>query len=68
MNPETFNLGVRKFLKTVGVSSQREIEQAVAKAIANGTITGTETLVATMTLKIDALRLDVKYDGDIALQ
>jgi hypothetical protein len=68
MNLENFNLGVRKFLKTVGVSSQREIEQAVAMAIANGTIAGTETLVATMTLKIDALRLDVKYDGDIALQ
>ena len=32
MNEETFNLSIRKFLKIVGVSSQREIEQAVAKA------------------------------------
>ena len=36
MNEETFNLSIRKFLKMVGVNSQREIEQAVAKAIAAG--------------------------------
>ncbi len=46
MNEETFNLGIRKFLKMVGVNSQREFEQAVAKAIAEGRITGTETLAA----------------------
>jgi hypothetical protein len=68
MNPESFNLGLRKFLKTVGVSSQREIEQAVAKAIAAGTLSGTETLAATMTLRIDALGLDVTFEGEIALQ
>ena len=38
MDQETFNLSIRKFLKTVGVSSQREIEQALAKAVAAGTI------------------------------
>ena len=42
MNEETFNLSIRKFLKMVGVNSQREIEQAVAKAIAAGAIAGTE--------------------------
>jgi hypothetical protein len=68
MNPDTFNLGLRKFLKTVGVSSQREIEQAVAKAIAAGTISGAETFAATMTLRIDALGLDVTFEGEIALQ
>ena len=47
MDQEIFNLSIRKFLKTVGVSSQREIEQAVAKAIAAGTIGGAETLAAT---------------------
>ena len=36
MNDETFNLSIRKFLKMVGVSSQRDIEQAVAKAVAAG--------------------------------
>ena len=68
MDQETFNLSIRKLLKTVGVSSQHEIEQAVANAIATGTITGGETLAAAMTLHIAALRLDVRFDGEIKLQ
>ena len=68
MDQETFNLSIRKLLKTVGVSSQREIEQAVAKAIAAGTIDGGETLAVTMTLQIAALRLEVRFDGEIKLQ
>ena len=68
MDNETFNLSIRKFLKMVGVNSQREMEQAVAKAVAAGAIAGTETLAATMTLEIPALRLKVKFDGDIELQ
>jgi hypothetical protein len=63
MNEETFNLSIRKFLKTVGVSSQREIEQAVAKAVAAG-VAGT-SFPATMTLSIPGLKLDVKFDGEI---
>ena len=68
MDNETFNLSIRKFLKMVGVNSQREMEQAVAKAVAAGSIAGTQTLAATMTLEISALRLKVKFDGDIELQ
>ncbi len=67
MDQEIFNLSTRKFLKTVGVGSQHEIERAVANAIAAGTLTGTETFTATMTLHIGALKLDVKYDGEIKL-
>lgn len=68
MNEETFNLSIRSFLKMVGVNSQRQIEQAVAKAIAAGTIAGTERLAATMYLKVGALNLDVHFDGDIKLE
>ena len=68
MDQEIFNLSIRKFLKTIGVSSQREIEQAVAKAIAAGAIVGAETLAATMTLRVAGLQLDVRFDGDIQLQ
>jgi hypothetical protein len=68
MDEETFNLSIRKFLKTVGVSSQREIEHAVAKALAAGTIGDTATLPASMTLRIDGLQLDVRFDGEIQLQ
>jgi Family of unknown function (DUF6494) len=68
MDQDTFNISIRKFLKTVGVGSQREIEQAVAQAIADQRIGGGETLPATMTLRIDALGLDITFDGEIALQ
>ena len=68
MNEETFNISIRKFLKVVGVSSQREIEQAVARAVADGTIKGTETLPAKMTLEIAGLKLSVPFDGEIKLQ
>ena len=67
MDQETFNLSIRKFLKTVGVGSQHEIEQAVAKALAEGTLAGGESLAATMTLQIATLRLEVKFDGQIRL-
>jgi hypothetical protein len=68
MDEEVFNLSLRKFLKMVGVSSQREIEQAVAKAIQDGAIAGTESFPATMTLEIAALKLRIAFDGDIKLQ
>jgi hypothetical protein len=68
MNEETFNLSIRKFLKVVGISSQREIERAVVKAIADGRISGTEAFPATMTLEVAGLKLSVKFDGEIKLQ
>ncbi|HXD40827.1 MAG TPA: DUF6494 family protein [Ramlibacter sp.] len=68
MNEETFNISIRKFLKVVGVSSQRDIEQAVAKAVADGAIAGTESFPATMTLEIPALKLNVQFDGEIRLE
>jgi hypothetical protein len=68
MDEEVWNLSLRKFLKMVGVSSQREIEQAVAKAIQDGAIAGTESFPATMTLEIAGLKLRVAFDGDIKLQ
>ena len=68
MNEETFNLSIRKFLKMVGIGSQREIEQAVAKAVADGRIAGTESFPAIVTLEIAGLKLDVKFDGEIRLQ
>ncbi|MGO9947885.1 MAG: DUF6494 family protein [Steroidobacteraceae bacterium] len=52
MNEETLNLSIRKFLKTVGVNSQREIEQAIARAITAGASSGTETYPAKMALAI----------------
>jgi hypothetical protein len=67
MDEETFNLSIRKFLKTVGVSSQREIERAAAAALDAGWIAGTESFAARMTLEIDGLKLKVVFDGAIDL-
>jgi hypothetical protein len=68
MNEETFNLSIRKFLKLVGIGSQREIERAALKAIEEGAISGTETFPATVTLEVAGLKLSVKFDGEIILQ
>jgi Family of unknown function (DUF6494) len=67
MNEETFNLGVRKFLKQFGVTAQREMEKAVREAIRSGHLTGTETLKAHATLAIDGLPLHVAIDDDLPL-
>ena len=68
MDQETFNLSIRKFLKMVGVNSQREIEQAVQKAVMAGKVQGTETFPAKMTLEIPALGVKVPFDGEIRLK
>jgi 16S rRNA U516 pseudouridylate synthase RsuA-like enzyme len=68
MNPDTFNMSVRKFLKHVGVHSQREIEAAVERAIATGKVKGDERLKATMTLVVDGIALEVEFKDDIALE
>jgi hypothetical protein len=68
MNEDVFNMSIRKFLKTVGVKSQHEIEQAVARARGEGRIKGGEALPATMTLRIPALGLEVQFDGRIDLE
>jgi hypothetical protein len=68
MNEETFNLSIRKFLKTVGIGSQREIERAVVKAMDAGLITGSESFPATVTLEVAGLKLSVKFDGEIKLE
>lgn len=68
MNDDTFNLSIRKFLKMVGISSQREIERAVAKALADKAIAGSETLPARVTLEVDGLKLHAVFDGEIKLQ
>ena len=68
MDEEALNISIRKFLKMVGVSSQREIEHAVAKAIADGSVKGTEAFPAKMTLEVAGLRLNVQFDGEVRLQ
>jgi hypothetical protein len=68
MNEETFNMSIRKFLKTVGVKSQHEIERAVEQARAEGRIRGDEKLSVHMTLHIAELGLQVPFEGRIELE
>jgi hypothetical protein len=68
MNDDTLNQSIRKFLKVVGVSSQREIEHAVARALEAGAAKGSESFPATMTLEVPGLKLSVKFDGKIELE
>ena len=67
MNEDIFNMSLRKFLKKVGVTSQREIEKAVRAAIDEGRLKGDETLDAQVTLKVDGVELTEKIDGKIEL-
>ena len=67
MNEDALNMSVRKFLKKVGVTSQREIEQAVRDAAAAGKLSDAKPLKVTMLLTIDGVGLKVAIDGDIDL-
>ena len=68
MDQETFNLSIRKFLKMVGVNSQREIEQAVQAALQQKRLSGGETLSAKVTLEIPAIGVKVPFEGEIKLK
>ena len=67
MNEEALNTSLRKFLKTVGVTSQREIEKAVRDAVASGKLKGNETLVAKASISMGQVNLAFEIDGSIEL-
>lgn len=68
MNEDVLNTSLRKFLKTVGVTSQREIETAIRDAVAAGRIKGNEALKARMVLTIDTVGLNHTIDSTIELE
>ncbi|MEO5692444.1 MAG: DUF6494 family protein [Usitatibacter sp.] len=68
MNSDTFNMSIRKFLKHVGVHSQREIEEAVKEAIDAGKLKGNEKLPVKVTLTLGGTELAVTFDDTISLE
>jgi hypothetical protein len=68
MNEDALNVSVRKFLKKVGITSQREIEQAVRAAVSSGKLKGNEALPAKMVLTIEGISLSVEIEGAIELE
>jgi hypothetical protein len=67
MNEDTFNTSLRKFLKTLGVGAQREIEKAIRQALADGGLKGNERLPAKATITIGAIKFTHEVDGAIEL-
>ncbi len=67
MDDDVFNMSVRKFLKKVGVTAQREIEAAVRDGLAAGRLKGDETLAARATITIEGIGGDIEVSSDIDL-
>jgi hypothetical protein len=67
MNEDVFNGSLRRFLKKVGISSQREIEKAVRDALAAGRLKGHEKLPAKMVLTIGGVSLSHEISDEIEL-
>lgn len=67
MDEDAFNLSVRRFLKKLGVTSQREIELAVRELVDAGKLSGDETLEARAVVTVDGLEREIVVTGDIAL-
>jgi hypothetical protein len=68
MNEDVLNGSIRKFLKTLGVSAQREIEKAVRKALADGKLRGNEKFPAKATVTIGGIGLSHEINGQIELE
>jgi hypothetical protein len=67
MDEEAFNLSVRRFLKRLGVTSQREIELGVRELLDAGKLSGNETLEARAVVTVDGLEREIVVTGEIAL-
>ena len=68
MDEEVLNIQVRKFLKKVGIQSQREIEHAVKDHIRKGSLSGAEKLDATMLIEVTEIGLKVSIEGKIEIE
>ena len=68
MNEDVLNMSVRKFLKKVGLTSQREIEEAVRAAVEQGKLKGNESLPAKVKLTVGGIDLAVDIEGAVDLE
>jgi hypothetical protein len=68
MNEDVLNVSLRKFLKKVGITSQREIEQAIRMAMADGRLKGNEALPSKVLLTVGGVGLAVEIEGAIELE
>jgi Family of unknown function (DUF6494) len=68
VDEEAFNLSVRKFLKQLGITSQREIELAVRELVDAGRLEGDERLPARATVTVEGLDREIVVEGEIKLR
>ena len=68
MNQEILNIQIRKFLKKVGIQSQREIEQAVKTSIKNNSLSGIDKLEASVLLEVPEVGIKVSIESEIKLE
>ena len=67
MDEEAFNLSVRRFLKKLGVTAQREIELGVRERLDDGALSGNETLEARAVVTVEGVEREIVVTGEIAL-
>ena len=65
MDEEVFNIQVRKFLKNVGITSQRKIEDKVRENVETSKITTSKKIKISAQLFSEDLNLDEKIEGEI---
>jgi alcohol dehydrogenase class IV len=68
MNEDVFNASIRKFLKKLGVTAQREIEKAVRQALAEHKLKGNERLPTEATVTLGGIDLSLEIKGEIELE
>jgi hypothetical protein len=67
LDEEKFNLEIRKFLKVVGITSQREIEKAIREAVAAGRLGPGSTVAAKVTLQLPELGIEQVISEELKL-
>ncbi len=67
MNEEKLNISIRKFLKNVGITSQRKIEEKVRKAIDSGKISGSQKIKISASMVSDELNLSESIEGELEI-
>ncbi|MEN8205142.1 MAG: DUF6494 family protein [Pseudomonadota bacterium] len=68
MNEDMINMEIRKFLKKVGITSQREIEKALQAAAGSGKLSGSEPIGVSVKLEMPTIGLVHTVDGTIAVE
>jgi Family of unknown function (DUF6494) len=67
MDEEVFNMSVRRFLKKLGVTAQRDIELGVRQQLDAGELAGEGTLPARATVTVEGLPQEIVVTGEIQL-